>query len=149
MSKLRAIYDGTQHCTVVQEDKGKSVAADSCPAGGGKGEELSPGELVASGLASCMLFTMGMAARQNNLDISGTVVDVEVTMTNRPVARIGSINLTFILPEVFTPVYRIKLERATGVCPIKPSLHPDVAIHTEFRYPVQSRETGRGVAAAA
>ena len=149
MSKLRAYYDGTQHCTVVQEEKGKSVAADACPAGGGKGEELSPGELVGSGLASCMLFTMGMAAQLNDLDISGTVVDVEVTMTTGPVARIGSINLTFNLPKAFTPVNRSKLERATGVCPIKPSLHPDIAIHTNFQYPAQSRETGRGVAVAA
>jgi uncharacterized OsmC-like protein len=149
MSKLRAIYDGTQHCTVVQVEKGKSVAADSCPAGGGKGEELSPGELVGSGLASCMLFAMGMAAKLNGLDISGTEVDVEITMTNKPIARIGAINLTFNLPEAFTPVNRSKLERATGVCPIKPSLHPDIAIHTNFQYPVQSRETGRNVAAAA
>ena len=46
MSTLRAIYDANQHCTVVQEDKEKSVASDACPVGGGKGEELSPAELV-------------------------------------------------------------------------------------------------------
>ena len=74
MSNLIATYDGIQHCTVVQEAKGKAVSSDACTAGGGKGEELSPAELVGSGLASCMLFTVGMAARMNNLDISGTQI---------------------------------------------------------------------------
>ena len=149
MSKLQAIYDGTQHCTVLQEIKRKTVAADACSAGGGKGEELSPAELVGSGLASCMLFTMGMAAQQNGIDISGTVVEVDIAMTDGPVARIGAINLTFNLPMPLSPINRVKLERATGVCPIKPSLHPDIEIQTDFKYQEQVRTLGRCVATAA
>ena len=149
MNNLRAIYDGTQHCKVVQDVKGKTVAADACAAGGGKGEELSPGELVGSGLASCMLFTMGMAAMQNDLDISGTVVDVDITMTDRPVVRIGAIHLTFNLPAAFSPVDRVKLERATGACPIKPSLHPDIAIQTHFKYPDRVQKGGHLMATVA
>ena len=93
-----------------------------------------------------MLFTMGMAALQNNLDISGTVAEVDVSMTDSPVARIGAIKLTFNLPMPFSMTDRVKLERATGVCPIKPSLHPDIAIHTKFKYPEQC---GRSVDTAA
>lgn len=149
MSTLRATYDGTQHCTVLQETKGRTVAADACLAGGGKGEELSPAELVGSGLASCMLFTMGMAALQKGLNILGTAVEVDISMTDGPVARIGAINLTFNMPRAFSAADRVKLERATTVCPIKPSFHPDIAIHTHFKYPEPSKQTECCVATTA
>ena len=32
-------------------------------------------------------FTMGMAARQSNLDISGTVAEADISMTDRPASR--------------------------------------------------------------
>jgi len=147
MSKLQAIYDERQHCTVVQEAKGKSVSADACFAAGGKGDELSPAELVGAGLASCMLFTMGMVALKTGLDISGTIVDIDVSMNDNPVARIGGIGLLFIMPKPFTPTDRMKLERATGLCPIKPSLHPDIEIRADFSYPEASGEIHKKVAA--
>ncbi|MDJ0673872.1 MAG: OsmC family protein, partial [Calothrix sp. MO_167.B42] len=83
MSKLRTTYDGTQHCTTLQAKYGKTVAS-ACSATGGKGEELSPTELVGAGLVSCMLFSMGAVARRDQLDISDTQVDTEISMTDKP-----------------------------------------------------------------
>jgi len=71
MSELQISYDGIQHATALQEPQGKTVAMDGCPATGGKGEEFSPMNLVGAGLAGCMLFSMGMVALQDKLDISG------------------------------------------------------------------------------
>jgi uncharacterized OsmC-like protein len=70
MSDLRITYDGSQHCTALQEKKGKTVATD-CPYIS-KGEEVSLMELVEAGLAGCMLISMGMLAMRDKLDISGT-----------------------------------------------------------------------------
>jgi uncharacterized OsmC-like protein len=135
MSELRISYDGIQHATALQELQGKTVAMDACPATGGKGEEFSPMNLVGSGLAGCMLFSMGMVALQDKLDISGVGVDVKALVTDRPVVRIGKIDLTFNLPRNFSPGDRIKLEEAAGMCPIRSSLHPDIIISTHFNYP--------------
>ncbi len=44
MGELTTVYDGDQHCTASDADKGKSVQMD-CPYAG-KGEELSPGNLL-------------------------------------------------------------------------------------------------------
>jgi len=130
MSELRVTYDGNQHCTALQEKKGKTVATD-CPYTS-KGEEFSPTELVGAGLAGCMLMSMGTLAMRDKLDISGTCVDVEVSMM---VSRIGTIDLTFTMPRNFSATDRVKLERAAGMCPIKNSLHPDIVISVHFNYP--------------
>lgn len=50
MSALKTIYDESQHCTAIDQVKGKSVAMD-CPYTG-KGEELSPGNLLEAALSS-------------------------------------------------------------------------------------------------
>jgi len=130
MSKLLITYDGNQHCTALQEKKGKTVATD-CPYTS-KGEEFSPMELVGAGLAGCMLMSMGALAMRDKLNISGACVDVEVSTT---IARIGAIDLMFTMPTNFSVTDRVKLERAAGVCPIKNSLHPDVMISVHFNYP--------------
>ena len=129
---LQVTYDETQHCTVVRNPLGRTVGMDSCRATGGKGEEFSPGNLVGAGLAGCMLFSMGVLALRDGLDISGASVDVEVSMTEK---RIGSIALTIGMPRSFSPDERLKLERASGRCPIKSSFHPDIPISVRFDYP--------------
>ena len=61
---VQATYDGMQHCTALQEKKGKSVAT-YCPYTG-KGEELSPKELAGAGLAGCMAVSIVSILNKNN-----------------------------------------------------------------------------------
>lgn len=132
MSKLRITYDGDQHCTACREPHGNTVAMD-CPYTG-KGVEFSPGNLVGSALAGCMFLSMGAVAQRDQLDLTGACVDVELTNVEKPVSRIGSIDLAFTMPGHLTKTDRTKLERAAGFCPIKASFHPDVTITVSFNY---------------
>ena len=129
---LQVTYDETQHCTVVRNPTGQTVGMDSCRATGGKGEEFSPGNLVGAGLAGCMLFSMGVLAMRDGLDISGACADVDVSMSDK---RIGAITLRIGIPRSFSPDERLKLERASGRCPIKSSFHPEIPISVRFDYP--------------
>jgi uncharacterized OsmC-like protein len=135
MSTLRIHYDGVQHCTAYQEPQGKTVASDACTATGGKGEEFSPVNLVGTGLSSCMLFAMGMIALRNDIDLTGTQVDIEISSVDKPVSRIGEIQLKVMFPKKFSEEDRLKLERAADACPIKHSFHPEVKISTVFISP--------------
>ena len=132
MSTLRITYDGAQHCTALREPQGNTVAMD-CPYTG-KGEEFSPGNLVGSALAGCMFLSMGAVAQRDKLDFTGASVDVEITNVEKPVSRIGNIDLAFTMPGHLTKTDRTKLERAAGLCPIKASFHPDIAISVCFNY---------------
>ncbi len=132
MSKLQITYDGSQHCTATEKIQEKTLAID-CPYSGGK--EFSPTNLVGAGLASCMLLSMGSLAGRNKLDISDTRVDVELSLTDKPIKRIGAIDLTFNMPRNFSAADRGKLESAAHKCPIEHSFDPEIPISVHFKYP--------------
>ena len=127
---LEVSYDGSQHFTAVLEPQGKIVATD-CPYTG-KGEEFSPMNLVGTGLAGCMLISMGTLAMRDQLDISGARVHV---ILGGSLKRIETIDLTFTMPRNFSKVERIKLQRAAESCPIEHSFHPDIPITIRYDYP--------------
>lgn len=130
MANLQVTYDGFQHCTAVKMPQNKSAAMD-CPYTG-KGEELSPANMVGSGLAGCMLISMGILAVRDSIDINGTCVDVDMKQSEK---RIDSISLIFNMAHPYSDTERQKLERAAGLCPIKSSFHSDVSLHIEYKYP--------------
>ena len=132
MTTIQITYDDIQHCTALQEKNMKSVPID-CPYTG-KGVEFSSGELVAAGVASCMLMSMGSLALRNKIDLMNTSVEADITLTE-DFARIDAINLTVNMPNNFSRRDRIRLERAAEACPIKHSFHPDTKISVKYIYP--------------
>ena len=133
---LRVTYDRAQHAIAERLSRHKRVASAGCPATGGKDEEISPLQLVASGLSCCMLFAMGSVAERDGVDLSGTTVESRIALTEASPRRIGAIELTFQLPGGIAPAERKKLEAAASTCPIHHSFHPDTPIYARFRYTV-------------
>ncbi len=135
MGKIRTTYDAVQHCIAVKEPEGKTVAMD-CPYTG-KGEEFSPGNLVAASLGGCILLSMGTLAVRSELDISGTCVDVDISMVDKPRMRIGAIDITVTMSAGFSDKDRLTLQRAAEHCPIKHSFDSDIPITVQFEYTKQ------------
>lgn len=134
MSTLQLTYDGDQHLTALKEPQHKSVAVDCGLTG--KGEELSPGNLLGVSVASCMLLSMGALAQRNKLDLRGTVVGIKTSMTDKPFPHVDAITLTFNIPENFSAMDRQKLEHASGLCPIKSSFREETKVSATFNYAV-------------
>jgi putative redox protein len=134
MSKVTTTYDGAQHCVARKDPGGKSVAMD-CPYTG-KGEELSPTNMVESALAACMLLSMGTLAMRSKIDLSGTKVEVAIGMREGAKMRFGSIDVTVAMPPGLSETDRKKLERAAEACPIKHSFAEDVPVNVTYNYPV-------------
>ena len=113
------------------------IETDAPPDNQGKGERFSPSDLVATALGSCMMTIMGIKARDMNVDLKGTRIEVEKIMKADP-RRIGGVNLTFYFPDGFqaTEKERIVLERAAHTCPVIFSIHPDIEVKTVFNWPV-------------
>jgi uncharacterized OsmC-like protein len=93
MNALQLTYDGDQHATALKEPQHKSVAIE-CPFTG-KGEELSPGNLLGVSVAGCMLLSMGALAKRDNLDLSETVVDIKLSETDKPFPHVDAVTLVF------------------------------------------------------
>ena len=68
-------------------------------------------------------------AGRDGIDLGGTQGEVDVRMGGE---RIEAIDLTFRLPEAISASDLTKLERASGMCPIKGSFHPDSVVTAHF-----------------
>jgi len=132
MDTLQLTYDADQHATALKEPQHKSVAID-CPFTG-KGEELSPGNLLGVSVAGCMLLSMGALAQRDKLDLGGTVVDIKLSETDKPFPHVDAIKLVFNIPRNFSETDRQKLEKASGLCPIKASFRDETRISAMFNY---------------
>jgi len=129
---LRVSYDGSQHATAVNEPHHNVVEID-CPFTG-KGEEFSPGSLLALSVGSCMLLSMGAVAQRDQLDIKGTVVDVKIRGMEKTFPHVDAITLTFDIPGNFSEADRMKLERAAELCPVMASIREETEISITYRY---------------
>lgn len=101
---------------------------------GGTGMSFSPTDLVGAALASCALSTMALVAGREGLSWGDARAAVEKRMTPPP-RRIGELVLVFHMPREARPEERARLEEAARSCPVARSLHPDVKVPMEFRYP--------------
>src|SRR5215218_10329902 len=63
-----------------------------------KGEKFSPTDLLATSLGSCMLTTMGIKARDIDVNLDGTQVRVTKIMKQDP-RRVGRIKVDFDFAE--------------------------------------------------
>ena len=132
MSSLKVTYDGGQHATAVNERHHNVVAID-CPFTG-KGEEFSPGSLLALSVASCLLLSMGAIAQRDDLDIKGTVVDVKIRGMEKTFPHVDAIKLALDIPRNFSEADRMKLERAAELCPVMASIREDTEISITYQY---------------
>ena len=134
MNTLNLTYDGNQHATALREPHHISVSID-CPFTA-KGDEFSPGNLLGISVAGCMLLSMGAVAQRDHLDLAGTVVDIDLTETDRPFPHVDTITMDFRVPRDFSAADRKKLERAAGLCPIKRSFGSETTITARYNYAI-------------
>ncbi len=101
---------------------------------GGTGESFSPTDLVGAALISCALSTLALVARREGLAWGDAAARVEKRMTPPP-RRIGELVVVFDMPREVRPQERARLEEIARTCPVARSLHPEVKVPMEFRYP--------------
>jgi len=136
--EIQVVYEGDLHCSATHGPSGNTLPTDAPVDNQGKGEAFSPTDLVATALATCVLTTMGIVARRNELDIAGTRARVTKEMVNTPVRRIGRLDLVVTFPaekaRKLSATDRSKLEAAGHHCPVHQSLHPAVEAPITFIY---------------
>jgi putative redox protein len=128
--KVITEYDGFQHCTAERRPDGNTVAMD-CPYTG-KGGEFSPTNMVEAALGGCMLISMGTMAMRGDLDISGTQIEVRISMTDKPRMRFGAIDISVAMPQGLSERDRRRLEGAAEHCPIKHSFADDSSMSSKW-----------------
>lgn len=134
MVEMDVTYEGQLHCSARHGPSGATIGTDAPKDNEGRGEAFSPTDLVGAAMGTCMLTIMGIYARRQNLDISGTTAHVGKEMVVAPVRRIGKLTIAIRVPKPVPADQRPALEKAALTCPVYASLHPDVEKIVTFLY---------------
>lgn len=129
-------YLGDLHCEATHGPSGTRIETDAPVDNAGRGETFSPTDLAATGLGTCLVTIMGIAARRHGWDLTGTRVRVVKEMTAVPIRRIGALTVTISVPagRITSAADRRLLERAADTCPVRQSLHADVKVTMAFEW---------------
>jgi len=134
MVEIAVRYVGNKKCDLRHPD-GATLRTDAPKDIGGDASGFSPTDLVAAGLASCILTTMAMFAERHGLDLSGASATVEKHMSTAPASRsIARLPVTVTMLAGVPVEMRERIERVAHTCPVHASLHPGVDAPIEFRY---------------
>ena len=135
MVQIHVDYLGDLHCKITLGPTGQSFITDAPVDNQGKGEFISPTDLVAASIGSCVLTIMGIAARTNNINIEGSSVTVSKEMMTQPVRRIKTLTMDFTFIHKLTEKEFKILSEVPKVCPVTRSISPEVEIITNYHFP--------------
>lgn len=135
MVEIDLIYEGKLRCEATHGPSGEKLRTDAPKDNNGEGRYFSPTDLVAAALGSCVLTTMAIAAQRHNIDLAGTRAHVTKQMQDKPVRKIGQLELTVTFARVFPEPQRVLLEHAAKACPVHQSLDPGIDAPIHFVYP--------------
>ncbi len=127
------IYKGALRTEATHLQSNTSIETDAPTDNNGKGERFSPTDLLATSLGCCMLTIMGIKARDMDIDLTGTKIDITKIMKTDP-RRVSGIKIYFHFTEALHADEKQKtiLERAALTCPVAQSIHPDIELDIQF-----------------
>ena len=123
--QIETIYLGDLRSRSTHLNSGQDLITDAPLDNNGKGEFFSPTDLFVTSLASCMLTIMGIAAKNQKIDIDDTYAVVKKVMSENP-RKISEIHIKFTFKKYINEKYQKILERAASHCPVSKSIHPEI-----------------------
>jgi len=128
---MTVTLDRMIHTTAVHHELGKTIGLEGCCAFGGKGEDLNPIDLVAMGVASCMIIVMAKSAEAKGLDLTGTWADASYELKDY---KIVSITVAIHSPCSPPAAQREFLEKESHRCPVYLAVKGGVAVKVAFEW---------------
>jgi putative redox protein len=127
-------YTGNLKTELVHEPSGTRLVTAAPVDNQGDGSSFSPTDLIAAGLASCIVTTMAIVAERHGIDLGRGHFRVEKHMTSEPPRRIAKLPVVVHLPASLGADERSRLERAAHTCPVHRSLLEEIEAPIDFHY---------------
>lgn len=126
-------YQGELRCLCTHVQSGSTIETDAPTDNFGKGERFSPTDTICIGLATCIITTMGIKSKPENIDLSGSQLEVTKVMRNDP-RRISKIEINIHLntSPSLSAAQKSWLEDIGNNCPVMLSLHPDIEKNVNY-----------------
>ncbi len=134
METIRTKYLGDLRTENTHLQSGNQVITDAPCDNQGRGEFFSPTDLLATSLGCCIMTIMGIKARDNGIDITGTEIGITKIMASDP-RRVAEVVVEFCFPHRnYSDVEKKLIESVAGTSPVPLSLHPDLKQTIRFNW---------------
>jgi putative redox protein len=128
------LYLGDLRCEAKHLQSGTVIETDAPTDNRGKGEKFSPTDTLCVALATCIVTTMALKAKELNIDLKDTNAEVTKHMLKDP-RRVGQIDISINFPPLQLKDEDKKiLENSGNNCPVAKSLHPDLKQNIEYKW---------------
>ncbi len=129
--EMTGVYLGDLHCEITHGPSQTKISTDAPKDNMGRGEAFSPTDLVGVALGSCIVTTMAIVAKRDEVPFIGATYHVTKEMNNNP-RTIAKLSVLLKLPKATPPEYRKKLEHIAMTCPVHRSLANNVEMPIAF-----------------
>ncbi len=136
MATSKITYLGDLRTAATHLHSNTDIITDAPIDNNGKGEAFSPTDLVATALGSCMMTIMGIFAKNHNIDLKGSEIEITKIMTSELPRRIDKIIVNFNMQSatVLSETDKKKLEKAAHTCPVALSLKVEIKQEIIFNW---------------
>lgn len=121
----KVTYLGDLRTSSEHIQSGTIILSDPPVDNNGRGEAFSPTDLLANALGSCMMTIMAIKARDLNIDLTNSTVEVSKFMQTEP-RKVSKIGIVMNMNIALDAKNKIILERTAMNCPVLLSLNPDI-----------------------
>lgn len=137
MVPISLVYNGELRCTATHDNSGASFVTDAPKDNSGKGESFSPTDLVATALGACMITTMGIIAKREQIPVNfdGTRIAVEKHMSADAPRRIAKLVARVSFPPGISRDVRPRLKEIGDTCPVAQSINPNIVMDIAYLFP--------------
>lgn len=132
--RIQVSYEGDLQCSAMHEPSQDVLHTDAPKDNQGKGQHFSPTDLLATSLGTCMLTTMGIAAKAHQIDMATAKAQVDKEMGATPRRHVQKVTIKITLAASLDSKARTILEKAATNCPVAASLAPTTEVDVEFIY---------------
>ncbi len=131
----QVIYKGDLRTLASHLQSGSTIETDAPTDNHGMGARFSPTDLIGTSLASCILTTMAIRAKDLDSKLIGVSVQTEKFMEANP-RRISRIDIHFLWPDgiIFSENERHRLNEIALSCPVKESIHPNILLNINYNW---------------
>jgi len=129
------IYQGDLRCSATHLQSKTIIETDAPTDNRGKGEKFSPTDLLCVSLGTCIITTIAIKARDLNIDVKSTAIEVTKYMLSDP-RRVGQVdvNVKFLTGLSIDEKDKMFLQKIGDNCPVAKSIHPDIKVNILYQW---------------
>ena len=122
-------------CEVIHTPSGNKFFTDAPLDNNGQARYISPTDLLAASIGSCIATIMGIKSIANGIDLSGLKISVSKDMINEPFRRVSKLFIVINFARKYSDKDFAILENVVKTCPVTRSLLSEIELEYKFNSP--------------